>query len=240
MLNIAICDDVRDVCHFIENTLLQYTKENRIPVDIEVFYDGGQLYDFICREHGFDLIYLDIEMPSLSGIDLSKKIRDSLCDCDTEIVFVSGTTQYDRQLFDVQPLHFISKPINPQLVIRDFELARRRCGDLEKAHVFQIGRDTFRIPYSRILYFESSNRKITAVTEKEVFTYYGQLQKIIPSLPAQFCRIHKSYIINLHQVAAFHAGAVTMADGAVLSVGETYRQEFKEHKKRQLLEEEES
>lgn len=238
MLNIAICDDVRAICHFIENTLIQYTQENKIRAEIEVFYDGTDLYDFICREHGFDLIYLDIEMPSLSGIELSRNIRSVLCDSDTEIVFVSGTTQYDRQLFDVQPLHFIAKPIDPQLVIKDLELARKRCGDLEKTHIFQIGRDTFRIPYNQILYFESRNRKITVVTETNRFTYYGQLQKIIPSLPIQFCRIHKSYIINLRRVMEFHAAAVTMSDGAVLSIGETYKQSFKEYKKRQLLEEE--
>lgn len=240
MLHIAICDDVREVCHFIENTLIEYTQENKIHAEIEVFYDGSDLYQFICREHSFDLIYLDIEMPSLSGIELSRNLRNVLCDSDTEIVFVSGTTQYDRQLFDVQPLHFIAKPIDPQLVVKDLELARKRCGDLEKVHVFQIGRDTFRIPYSQILYFESCNRKVTAVTAKNLYTYYGQLQKILPSLPAYFCRIYKSYIINLRQVAAFHADAVTMADGAVLSIDETYKQEFKEHKKRQLLEEEDT
>ncbi len=106
MLNIAICDDVRAICHFIENALIQYTQANKIRAEIEVFYDGTDLYDFICREHGFDLIYLDIEMPSLSGIELSRNIRSVLCDSDTEIVFVSGTTQLEETPSEFPTIRF--------------------------------------------------------------------------------------------------------------------------------------
>lgn len=235
MLNIAICDDQREVCHIIEGTLLQYAKDNKISIDIEVFYDGDALYDFITGEHGFDLIYLDIEMPALNGLELSRNIRKEQKDWETKIIFVSGTTEYDRQLFDVQPLHFIPKPIDPRLVIEDFDLALKMCGDLSQRYIFQIGRDTYRIPYQQILYFESINRKIVLTTKNATYAYYGQLQKILSTVPVSFCRIHKSYIINFQQVIQFHRDSVTMADGTNLPIGDTYRQSFKEHQREELL-----
>lgn len=237
MFRIAICDDVSAVCHHIERTLTDYAKANKIPIDVEVFYNGESLYDFILKEHGFDLIYLDIEMESLSGLDLGKEIRNVLGDTNTEIVFVSGTTQYDRQLFDVQPLHFIAKPIEARQVIEDLRLAMKKHDNPESRFIFHTGKDTIRLRYGDILYFESFDRKVSVITAGKTYIYYDKLQRVAESLPSHFCRIHKSYVVNMRHVKEFQGTAVLMTDGIELSIGQTYRQTFRERYQKELFRE---
>lgn len=235
MFRIAICDDVMAVCHHIERTLMDYAKANKIPIDVEVFYNGESLYEFILKEHGFDLIYLDIEMASLSGLDLGREIRNVLHDMNTEIVFVSGTTQYDRQLFDVQPLHFIAKPIDPGQVIKDLTLAMKKHNNPESCFIFHVGKDIITLRYGDILYFESFDRKVSVMTAGKNYDYYSTLQKAAESLPPYFCRIHKSYVVNMHHITEFRGSAVLMADSTELPIGQTYRQAFREHYQKELF-----
>lgn len=237
MFRIAICDDVPQVCHHIEKILLAYAKEKQILLDIEVFYDGEELGKFIKENHEFDLIYLDIEMKELSGLDVSREIRETMADLRTEIVFISGTTKYDRLLFDVQPLHFLSKPIDAELVIHVLNLAMRKAGMAGNVFTFKMGKETVRINTNDILYFESRNRQITLVTTIKKYTYYATMRNLISLLPEFFCRIHNSYIINMHQATAFQKNSVTMANGDKLPVSDSYRKNYLEHQERELLRE---
>ena len=100
MVKIAICDDEQAICSQIENILLDHSKRTCLEIDIEVFYSGEKLYSYIESGHGFDLIYLDIELELMSGIEVGKKIRNTMKDHKTEIVYISGKNGYDRQLFD--------------------------------------------------------------------------------------------------------------------------------------------
>ncbi|MEL7568552.1 MAG: response regulator [Dehalobacterium sp.] len=80
-------------------------------MEIEVFFSGEKLYQFICEGACFDIVFLDIELPKISGIDIGKKIRDEMHDETTKIVYISGKDSYAMGLFDVRPLNFLIKPI---------------------------------------------------------------------------------------------------------------------------------
>lgn len=69
------------------------------------------MYQFICEGACFDIVFLDIELPKISGIDIGKKIRDEMHDETTKIVYISGKDSYAMGLFDVRPLNFLIKPI---------------------------------------------------------------------------------------------------------------------------------
>lgn len=235
MFKIAICDDCRDVCHDIEKVLLKYQNKSQLKLDIEVFYSCKELQLALQTGQSFDLIYLDIEMEGLNGLELSREIREQFSDFQTEIVFISGTTTYDRLLFDVQPLHFIPKPIDDGLVIHDLMLAlRRRSGDYRR-FTFQVRQNTICLNINDILYFESQNRQITVHTEVKDYTYYGTLKDVLPRLPKFFCKTHNSYIVNMHQVAAFGKNDVMMTNGTKIAVSDSYRKSYLEQQKQELL-----
>ncbi len=103
--------------------------------DIEVFYSGESFLADIMQGNQFDLIYLDIEMDQINGIEVGRQIRKEMKDYTTEIVYVSGKDEYDRQLFEVQPLHFIPKPIASNIVIDDLKLALERSKKLHRSYL---------------------------------------------------------------------------------------------------------
>ncbi len=236
MYAIAICDDNEKICHHIEDILIDYAGQEGLSLDTEVFYDGESLLEFICSEHAFDLIYLDIEMKKLSGLDLSRRLRESMNDLYTEIAFVTGTSCYDRLLFDVQPLSFIPKPVERIKVIDTLRLAMKRQNESAKVFTFKTGREHVCVPLSEILYMESRNRIITVVTLSETYTYYGRLHKAEEHLPSCFCRIHRSYIANLRHIRQLTTDYIILTGNIRLSVSENYRQELKERYKHFILE----
>ena len=122
-------------------------------------------------------------MKKLSGLDLSRRLRESMNDLYTEIAFVTGTSCYDRLLFDVQPLSFIPKPVERIKVIDTLRLAMKRQNESAKVFTFKTGREHVCVPLSEILYMESRNRIITVVTLSETYTYYGRLHKAEEHLP---------------------------------------------------------
>ena len=164
MVKIAICDDEQAICSQIEKILLDYSKRTCLEIDIEVFYSGEELYRYIELGHVFDLIYLDIEMELMNGVEVSKKIRNSMKDHKTEIVYISGKDGYDRQLFDVQPLHFIPKPINSEKIIEGLNLAMVRADRLGGFFTYKKTIETYKVLVKDIVYFESINREIKILT----------------------------------------------------------------------------
>ena len=126
MIYVAVCDDDKVVCSQIENILLQYSKKRCIKIEVDVFYNGEGFLRYIKEGHNYDLLYLDIEMGLVNGVEVGKQLRKVYKNYSIEIVYISAKEGYDRQLFDVQPLHFIEKPIVDSVVIDDFKLALER------------------------------------------------------------------------------------------------------------------
>ena len=229
MIRIAICDDERTIVSQIEKTLLEYSKSISLKSDITVFYSGEELLKFIESDHGFDLIYLDIEMESMNGLEVGKKIRNTMKDHRTEIVYISGKDGYDRQLFDVQPLHFIPKPIDPKIVIKDLELAILRGEEFGGKFTYKKGSETFKLPIEDIIYFESVDRKIKIVTTRYADTFYGKINQIFENVAKyRFIKIHRSYIVNYKHIAIFKYDEVVMSNEAILPISQGKRKKVRD------------
>lgn len=226
MLKIAICDDEQNMCSAIETLLCSAAEELGLAVDTEVFYSGESLYKYLAGGSCFDLIFLDIEMDGMNGIDVSDKLRGDFEDIDTEIVYVTCTTQYDRMLFDYHPLAFIPKPPEKEQIQRALTLAAKKKQIREPYFSFSYQRQVQTVPFSKILYFESENRKVRIVTDAANYSYYGNLSGLCPSLPSYFFQVHRSYIVNLHQIARYGGREITMSDGLRISIGKNYREAF--------------
>lgn len=229
MFKIAICDDEQIITSQIENILLKYSKRTYLEVDITVFYSGERLCKHIELEHGFDLIYLDIEMESMNGLEVGKNIRNTMKDHKTEIVYISGKDGYDRQLFDVQPLHFIPKPIDPKMIIENLKLAILRADKLGGVFTYRKTIETYKVPIKDIIYFESMDRELRIVTINNEDIFYGTIQQIFETVAKyQFFKIHRSYIVNYRHIAIFKYDEVIMSNGIRLPISQSKRKEVRE------------
>ncbi|MGO5073393.1 LytR/AlgR family response regulator transcription factor [Clostridium sporogenes] len=228
MFKIAICDDEPVICGDIENILLNYKKHNFEEIEIEVFYSGEELCRYIGMEHSFDLIFLDIEMKRMNGVEVGRKIRQEMDDYLTKIVYISGKDSYDRQLFDVQPMHFLSKPISEEKIIADLNLAMKLLQKQRFVFSYKKGYEVLRIPIKNIIYFESLNRKIKIVTTKGEDMFYGTIDEIFLQVAKyKFIRIHRSYIINYIHVSRFKYDEVIMSSSSCIPIGQSRRREVR-------------
>lgn len=106
MINIAICDDDLVFASKIEAMLLQISKKQMIKMNIEVFSDGSELWDDIAfGKNKYELLYLDIEMVRINGIEVARKIREN--DADAILIYISAYDNYFIELFEVEPFRFI-------------------------------------------------------------------------------------------------------------------------------------
>ena len=78
MIRIAIVDDDEKLCSKIEQSLIAYRETTAIELDMELFYSGESFYHFLTSEHDFELIFLDIQMKSIDGVEVGHLIREKL------------------------------------------------------------------------------------------------------------------------------------------------------------------
>lgn len=229
MLKIAICDDDHGICSQIEDILLKYVKKNYFKIDIQVFYSAETLLNYIKQGNKIDLIYLDIEMGQISGIEVGRYIRKVMKDYTTEIVYISGKDEYDRQLFDVQPLHFIPKPISPSLIIEDLNLAISRLKKTIDPFEYTKGNNRFKVAMKDIIYFESVNREIKIVLMDHEDYFYESMEKVHTAVSShQFVKIHRSYLINYNHVSIFKYDEIVMSNGEVLPISQARRKAIRD------------
>lgn len=227
MLKIAICDDEMQTCHYIENILLEYGKLHGIRIECDIFFSGKGLVQKMVSSNHYDLFFLDIDMPEFNGIDVSRYIRKELKNIESEIIYVSCTTQYDRMLFDFHPLSFISKPFDQKDLTQAVELALRRKQLRKPSYTFEQNRETYVVPFQKILYFEADGRKVSIVTDANTFSHYATFSELKKVLPVFFCQIHRSYIINMLQISGYNRSNVIIK-GSSIPIGDTYRDGFLE------------
>ena len=228
MFNIAICDDQVTICAEIETIILDYQELTRQDIQIEVFYSAEKLKTFMEYEHNFDLIFLDIEMKGLNGLELGRRIRGEMDNQITQIVYVSGKDSYYRELFEVRPMHFLSKPVEPDMVIKDIELAMKLANRLGSLFSYKKGSDTHKLPIKNIIYFQSINREIKIVTITGEELFYGKLQEVFRQVAKyRFMNIHKSYIVNYEYVAKFKYDEVVMSNSVCLPISQLKRKEIR-------------
>lgn len=218
MLKIAICDDDIHVCSGIEKVIMNYAKTSPYNISVEVFISGEELIKFIQKEHMFDLIFLDIELGSTTGIDIGNKIRNQLDDYISKIVFISSKTGYERKLFDVQPLNFLDKPIDQESLIRCIELTFKMLDMEKKIFKYQVGHDFKQVAIKEILYFENRLRKVSIIMCDGIDEFYGSLENIKKQLPNTFVSPHASYIVNYNYIEKISRETIFMKNGVAIPI----------------------
>ncbi len=220
MLQIAICDDNVEVCTELEKLILEYAKINNIKVDIEVFNQGDSLIQYIEQEHKFDLILLDIELGDTTGVFVGEIIRNKFRDHISKIIFISGVSGYEMELFNLQPLNFLRKPVDKNKLFKCIDLAREIFNITTEYFEYKINYATKKVPFKDIIYFESSLRKIIIHTTTSQDEIYNSLVKIKLTLPRLFVIVHQSFIVNFEHVVSIEKSELTMSNGDKIPISQ--------------------
>lgn len=239
MIKIAVVDDENNICSYVERCLFDLSKEYGISIEVEVFYSGEELIKMI-EENFYDVIFLDIKMQNLSGIDVSRLIRETMGNEATQIVYISGNTQYAIDVFEYDPFHFLRKPLSKEKIEKTFLKLIYKLNLKAESFTYKIGHDTFKVPIKDILYFENHKREIIIHYGNKEDKFYASLENIYLQLNKyNFLLIHKSYLVNTIHVRKCTYEFVEMSNHVVLPIAQSKRKEIRE-KQLQLLNTEEA
>ena len=232
MIKIAICDDDIMLTTMIEEMIYEIGKEQSIKIRCEIFFDGSTLVEYIRQKNYYDLIYLDIEMREVGGLDAAQEIREM--DIPALIVYISNYEKYLKELFNTEPFRFLSKPIDPENFKAVFLAAYKRICHRVEYFSFTYNKSLVKVPLGSVHYFESNNRVIyihlsrNFKSENEElgsgkYKFYGKMNDIEAQLSysnSRFIRIHQSYLVNFDYIKSMNFNYIVMSDGTILQISE--------------------
>ena len=229
MIRIGICDDEMYTTSQLENILTEYARELGIIIDIDVFYDGEELLRYIeTQQPDYDLIFLDIRMKKMNGMEVARKIRET--NQIVILIFVTSYKSYALEAYEVHPYQFIIKPIIPRIVKKYF----KQVYDIITANAFyyefKSNKDYYRILLSDIMYFQSQKRLIYIhMNDGEILKYYDKInciQEKLADTKADFWRIHHSILVNSKYVKRKAFNHIELVNGEILTISEDKRKNF--------------
>jgi DNA-binding LytR/AlgR family response regulator len=182
-----------------------------------------------------DLLFLDIQMPQVNGLDLIRSLHER-----PSIIITTAYREFAADGFELEVLDYLVKPISfdrfLKSVSRYYHAAQRTKPSeappeesaFAKAYMYcKVNRDLVRIYLKDILYIESIRDYVKIVTKTQQYLTYqriGYMEERLPS--SKFPRIHKSFIVSLDHIDSYNVESVTVA-GHVLPLGRNYREAFR-------------
>lgn len=226
-IQIGICDDRAEDIRTLSEALYTYDDSFKI-----LDYKDGEylLEDFLEHNILFDILFLDIYMPGLNGIEIAAKIRD--CMKDVKIIFVSSSKEHYPEAYDVFAFNYLIKPLNQEKLNRVLDEALTSItNDKERFQQIQFSYKgiIYHAVFRDILYIESRDKIIFFhILEKPTLKCYAKLEEILKQLPEEsFIRCHQSFAVNIHHVIEMGKNHFTVGDN-VINISKKYHKVAKD------------
>ena len=223
MVKIGICDDESEMRKPLRQILEQVLQLQGVEYLISESESGEELTTGIsCLD--IDILFLDIEMRSLDGIETAKLLRKK--GMKSIIIFVTAYPDFVFQGYEVHAFHYILKPYRKEKIEEVLRQALHEL-DLSKEQYFVIEQKArvIRIPLSQTIAFQSDRRKVEALLEEDFVAFYGRIDEVCRELPSCFIRIHNRYIVNLNYVTTLEKDRCILGSRS-FPVSRAFRQEL--------------
>jgi DNA-binding LytR/AlgR family response regulator len=192
----------------------------------------------VLRNNTIDVLFLDIQMPEITGITLLKTIQSK-----PQVILTTAYSEYALESYELAVLDYLLKPITFERFLRAVEKAHLRLlpaavppappqtilTEITQPFVFvKDGTKLVKIRLDDILYVEGLKDYVTIHTRQQKVVTLQRLKNLEEQLPAQkFIRIHHSFIVALHAIDAIHKGEVQVG-AASLPISDSYKKSFKD------------
>ena len=224
MLLLAVCDDMPIECADIAKQIENILKQSNIDFMIKKFFSGQELFH---SKETFDIIFLDIKMPKISGMDLAKKIREQ--GKQSLIIFITAAREYVFEAFDVEAFQYLLKPIQYQKLKAVLEKATKRLQIDANTDFLIISADrrTKKVFLKDILYIESIGRIAKIHCNDGTLETYEQIGILADKLSDKsFFRCHKCFLVNLDYVDSFDKTEVRLENGESIMLAKRRYEDF--------------
>jgi two-component system LytT family response regulator len=225
-LSCIIIDDEPNAVNLLEILIQQNTKWHLLGK----CYDALEAITFL-KENKPDFIFLDINMPQLTGMELA-----GLLSKDTKIVFTTAYSEYAAESYTFQTIDYLLKPITLKRFLAAMEKIESyfssRDGDDKQLHptgkeyfFVKSGKELRKILMEDIQYFEGEKEYVRLVTTKGQLLIYRRLKDIDEQLASPFVRVHNSYIVNTKQLNKIQDNHIYIADKRI-PISEKFKDRF--------------
>lgn len=231
------CIIIDDEPHAIEG-LKSYIDNFPELLLIKSYTDSVLALKEIKQNEAVDIIFMDVDMPKITGIELSKEIRSKA----DKLVFTTAHTKHAYEAFELAADAYLLKPyslgkfaitlqnlfpkkpdfikpeVTPTSLTQDFFFVKSKEDDL----------NILKVKFDSIIAVESQQNYVKIYTPtKNIVTYMSltEIAKILCTLPL-FMQLHRSFIINTAHIEAIDGHLIKMANGLKVSVGDKYHKEF--------------
>lgn len=193
---------------------------------VSEFSNAIEAYHYL-QSHSVDLIFLDIEMPEMTGIELTKTLSGK----ETIIIFTTSKKEYALEAFELNIADYLLKPIMPvrflQAVSKAQTILESRKENVEVTRdEFLFVRDsniTRRLKLDDIFYAEAMGDYVKFYTKEKMFAIHGKMKTAEERLPKHhFIRVHRSYIVSVGKIDTLQDGGI-MINGKFIPVADAYR-----------------
>lgn len=217
-MTIGICDDDKRTCVALASRICKTQPEDAIRI-----YRSAQ--ELLAEQTLPDILFLDILMPGMTGMDAARTLRER--GCDATIIFISGDDEYVFRAFDVRAFHYLLKPFSDEKLQEVLKRARQERLSRENAPerrrlTIKSGGVSTSVAVRDILYAEVFNRRIVLHTTSGDLECYGRLSELEKKLGDEFFRTHRAYLVNLAHVESYTSRSVRVGGHEALMARKNY------------------
>lgn len=218
MIRLAICDDEVQCLDSTRRMIEQWSERCSIPVQIRCFDNGDALLQSIRRTRT-DIVFLDIMMSLLNGMDTAREIRE--IDKAVKIVFLTSSPEFALESYSVKANGYILKPFSDKqlsevlndctaaLEEKSEHLLLKSTDGYHKIHLHEI--EYIEAQNKNVIFFLRSGRSLTSTEHLRVFE-----NKLLTK--DGFFKCHRSYIISMSQVNSFSQSEIKMKSGGCVPI----------------------
>lgn len=215
---IAVCDDQLDELESLTKLLTLWQKNRQTVVRFKTFRSAASLLDEASKEP-FTLYLLDVMMPGTTGLDAAREIR---CFDDTaDIVFLTSSPSFAYESYGVHALDYLLKPIRAEMLFPILDQLLFREQKPQDSFSVKCGSTLIRIPFSQLSHVEVISKhlyfNLVDGSVREVYSTLKEYEPILLVRP-EFIQVHRSYIVNMLQIAEMSPAGIKTFSGKTLPV----------------------
>jgi two-component system, LytTR family, response regulator len=185
-------------------------------------FDAPEALEFL-RHSQADLLFLDIDMPGLSGIELVNILPK-----EQKVIFTTAYSEYALESYEYNVIDYLLKPITfKRFMMAIAKAASGTFPALEEYMFVKSDKQMIRINFRDITHFEALKEYICIHTKNQKIITYKRMKELMERLPGHFTRIHNSYIVNGDHISKVE-GNFVLIDNKSLPIGISYKDSFAE------------
>ena len=210
MVRIAICDDSVFDARFLET--LCNDEHERYDMEIRSFTDAKEfLMDY--QKNLYDIVFLDIEMPKLGGIEVGKELRKF--NSQTILIFATGYPQYAIEGYDCEAFQYLLKPVSKEKLTETLSRAMNKLSLLHQYYCVKTQNTIHRCLISDIYFVEYCQKHIIYHLKDDRIETTGRFSDVVSELGKYgFYQVHQGYIVNFSKIKRIQGYDILLEDGS--------------------------